>query len=83
MNNKVTCTNDSNKPNDISISHWVKKGEEYTPINVITSKLTRDVYFVFEEIKPDNPLYGGYNVNRFSIPVDLILEGIENNELIL
>lgn len=77
---KITCINDKNKPNDISNTHWVKLNEEYTPVKIIRSKLTGDHYFVLEEVKPDNPLYGGYNVNRFAIRVS-IKDFIEENEL--
>lgn len=77
----VICINDSLKPNEISINHWVKKDEEYTVVKLVTSKLTKERYFVLEEIKPNNPLYGGYNINRFGIPVDLDIL-VENEELI-
>jgi multidrug efflux pump subunit AcrA (membrane-fusion protein) len=35
-----------------------------------------------QEIRPDNPLYGGYNVNRFGIDINDILEMIEKGELV-
>jgi hypothetical protein len=44
--NKVICTNDSAKPNDISIKNWVKKNEKYTVVKMCISKLTGDKYFV-------------------------------------
>jgi hypothetical protein len=80
MSIKITCINDKNKPNDISNTHWVKQDEEYTPVKIIKSKLSGDLYFVLEEVKPDNPLYGGYNINRFAIMIP-IEEFIEENEL--
>ncbi len=80
--NQVVCIDDSNKPNEISNLNWIKKGDKYTPIKVKTCKLDRKQYFVLEEIKPDNPLYGGYNVNRFGIDIADILEMIEKGELV-
>jgi len=72
---KVVCINDSNRPNEISINNWVKKGDKYTPIKLCISKLTKEKYYVFEEIQTGNTLYGGYNVNRFSIDLNSILVG--------
>lgn len=80
MENKIICIDNSHKPNDISNSCWLKLHEFYTPVKVIKSKLTNDYYFVLEEVKPDNPLYGGYNVKRFGIPID-IEDFVEENEL--
>lgn len=80
--NQVVCIDDSNKPNDISSKHWVKKGNKYTPIKLVTCKLDRKQYFVLEEVTPDNPIYGGYNINRFGIDINDILEMIEKGELI-
>jgi hypothetical protein len=80
MSLNVICLDDSNKPNEISINHRVKKDEKYTVVKLVTSKLTKERYFVLEEIKPDNSLYGGYNINRFGIPVDLDVL-VENEEL--
>jgi hypothetical protein len=79
--NKVICTDDSAKPNDISNKNWVKKNEKYTVVKMCISKLTNDKYFVLEEIRPDNPLYGGFNVKRFSIAPEDIEELIEKDEL--
>jgi hypothetical protein len=80
--NQIRCLDDSSKPNDISSKCWVKKGEEYTPIKVVTCKLDGKQYFVLEEIHPDNPVYGGYNVNRFGYTVDDIMEMIEKEQLV-
>jgi hypothetical protein len=45
---KVTCIDDSHKPNSISLPYWVKKDEEYTIVKIVTSKLTRIPFFVLE-----------------------------------
>lgn len=80
MENKIICINAKGKPNDISNSCWLKEDEFYTPVSVVKSKLTNDYFFVLEEVKPDNPLYGGYNVNRFGLPIS-IEDFVEENEL--
>ena len=79
--NKVICIDDSAKPNDISSKHWIKKGEKYTVVKMCISKLTNDKYFVLEEVKPDNPLYGGYNINRFGIDINDLEEMVKEKEL--
>jgi hypothetical protein len=81
MINKVICVDDSAKPNDISSKHWIKKGEKYTIVKMCVSKLSNDKYFVLEELKPDNPLYGGYNIKRFGIAPEDIEELIKEKEL--
>lgn len=65
---KLICLNDSHKPEDISSNNWIKKGEIYTLVKVIKSKLSGDLAAVLEEISPNNPLYNGYNIKRF-VPV--------------
>ena len=79
--NKVICIDDSMKPNEISSKHWIKKGDKYTVVKMCISKLTNDKYFVLEEIKPDNPLYGGYNIKRFGIDVNDLEELVKEKEL--
>jgi hypothetical protein len=79
--NKVICIDDSAKPNEISSKHWIKKGEKYTVLKMCISKLTNDKYFVLEEIRPDNPLYGGYNIKRFGIDVNDLEELVKEKEL--
>jgi hypothetical protein len=79
--NKVICIDDSAKPNDISSKHWIKKGEKYTIVKMCVSKLSNDKYFVLEEVKPDNPLYGGYNIKRFGVDIDDLEELVKEKEL--
>ena len=81
MINKVICTDDSHKPNDISNKHWIKKGEKYTVVKMCISKLTNDKYFVLEEVQPDNKLYGGYHIRRFGIAPEDIEELVKEKEL--
>jgi hypothetical protein len=79
--NKVICTDDSMKPNDISNKNWIKKGQTYTVVKMCISKLTGDKYFVLNEVQPDNKLYGGFNIKRFGIAPEDIEELIEKDEL--
>jgi hypothetical protein len=79
--NKVICIDDSHRPNEISIKNWVKKNEKYTVVKMCISKLSNEKYFVLEEVKPDNPLYGGYNIKRFGIDIDDLEELVKEKEL--
>lgn len=81
---KVTCINDAERPNEVRITNWIKKGNDYTPIKIVKSKLSGDRFFVLEEVQPDAP-YGGYNINRFALSQDTINqieEMIKTGELI-
>jgi hypothetical protein len=79
--NKVICTDDTHRPNEISIKNWVVKGQTYTVVKMCISKLSNHKYFVLEEVKPDNPLYGGYNIKRFGIAPEDIEELVKEKEL--
>lgn len=78
--NKVICTDDSFRPNEVSIKNWVVKGQVYTVVKMCISKLTNDRYFVLEEISPGMP-YGGYHIRRFSIAPEDIEELVKEKEL--
>jgi hypothetical protein len=78
--NKVICTDDTHRPNEISSTQWIKKGEKYTVVKMCISKLSNDKYFVLEEVQPPAP-WGGYNIKRFGIAPEDIEELVETNEL--
>jgi hypothetical protein len=78
--NKVICIDDSAKPNEISSTQWIKKGEKYTVVKMCISKLTNDKYFILEEVQPESP-YGGYNIKRFGIAPEDIEELVKEKEL--
>jgi len=78
--NKVICTDDTHRPNEISSTQWIKKGEKYTVVKMCISKLSNDKYFILEEVQPPAP-WGGYNVKRFSIAPEDIDELIKEKEL--
>lgn len=64
---KVICIDDKHRPPDIPTSCWIKEGQEYTVVRVGMNKLSKELYFVLEEIQPTSP-YGGYKIERFAIP---------------
>ena len=78
--NKVICTDDTHRPNEISSTQWIKKGEKYTVVKMCISKLSNDKYFVLEEVQPPAP-WGGYNIKRFGIAPEDIEELVKEKEL--
>ena len=78
--NKVICIDDTHRPNEISSTQWIKKGEKYTVVKMCISKLTGDKYFVLNEVQTPQP-WGGYNIKRFSIAPEDIEEFVKTNEL--
>jgi hypothetical protein len=73
---KVLCIDDSNRPNEIPTSKWLKKDAIYTVDKV--GKDYAGVYFFFlKEIEGTAP-YLGFNINRFRPIADLpTMEEIE------
>ena len=48
---KVLCVNSNNKPNEIPNSHWIKKGEIYTVIEMkVMNQQNKLLGFKLEEI---------------------------------
>jgi len=78
--NKVICIDDTHRPNEISSTQWIKKGEKYTVVKMCISKLSNDKYFVLEEVQPPAP-WGGYNIKRFGIAPEDIEELVKEKEL--
>jgi hypothetical protein len=78
---KVKCIDDSHRPEDISLSNWIKKNKEYTVSRVIKINMTGDLAFELEEVATGSPLYAGYNVKRFvpieDSPLDVKVEELE------
>lgn len=67
----VMCVDDSNRPNDIPETEWVKKGENYTVDKLVNNlKEGRNSpvaqCFKLKEVKISNPKYAGYHVRRFT-----------------
>jgi hypothetical protein len=79
---RVICVNSSNKPNEIPNSHWIKKGEVYTVIEI--KKLVQQnklLGFKLEEIDltPFYP-YTYFSSERF-VPLEEDKTEIEEEEL--
>ncbi len=64
---KVICINDKGRNESIPSSHWVKEGQEYTPIAEYTD-MNGVGYYVLQEIDLSSlgTLYKGFNKNRFA-----------------
>lgn len=76
MSFKVICINDSNKPNDIPQSQWVKKGSIYT-VTKVAKMLIQDGIYGFElaEINLEGCApYKYYSAERFGIIMDIIVD---------
>jgi len=65
---KVTCINDSNRPNEIPESRWVKKGVEYTVVQVDKLNAQGGLYgYKLAELNIDDLApYQYFDSNRFS-----------------
>lgn len=76
MSFKVICINDSNKPNDIPQSQWVKKGSIYTVTNVVKMLIQDGIYgFELAEINLEGCApYKYYSAERFGIITDIIVD---------
>jgi len=77
----VECINDSNRPADIPLSKWVKKGNAYTVITAYND-MNGVLLFVLEEIDLTdlNIPYKGFAAYRFA-PIEGLEELIEGLEL--
>ena len=71
---KVICINDSNRPDGIPTSKWVKKGEIYTVFAVDKILLQGgQLGFKLVELNIDSCFpYQYFAATRFGIPVELI-----------
>jgi hypothetical protein len=77
---KAVCVNDSNRPDAIPISKWVKKGEIYTIIHVSVHTLQQGLQGVqLSEIHLDESCfpYEAFKLSRFAINVKDIPNLIE------
>jgi len=73
---KAVCIDDSNRPNDIPSSKWIKKGETYTVIDVKKLLIQGGkLGFKLEEINIDSCFpYQFFAASRFGIPVGEIMK---------
>ncbi len=70
---KVTCIDDTHKPNEVQQKNWIKKGQEYTALRLYRNPLSGEQFFALEEVQPDAP-YAGYKVQRFAFDVQEFIE---------
>ena len=63
----VVCINDADKPDQISVEQWIKKGEKYTVIKAVKLKIGNKLAFSLEEkpLSEDNFPYEYWNAERF------------------
>lgn len=80
---KVTCINDSNRPNEVPLSRWVKKGEEYTIVKIDKMVKQGGIGGVkLEELNNDDLYPWSYfNINRFTFSQKQLDEAIEKGEI--
>ena len=80
---KVTCINDSNRPNEVPLSRWVKKGEEYTIVKIDKMVQQGGIGGVkLEELNNDDLYPWSYfNINRFTFSQKQLDEAIEKGEI--
>lgn len=80
---RVTCINDSNRPNEVPLSRWVKKGEEYTIVKIDKMVQQGGIGGVkLEELNNDDLYPWSYfNINRFTFSQKQLDEAIEKDEI--
>lgn len=80
---KVTCINDSNRPNEVPLSRWIKKDEEYTIVKIDKMVQQGGIGGVkLEELNNDDLYPWSYfNINRFTFSQKQLDEAIEKGEI--
>jgi hypothetical protein len=73
------CIRDTGRPNEVPVSQWVKKGEEYTIVKIVNCQSQGIQGVELEEVKVDAALYKYFAANRFApiAPVEVIEEELE------
>jgi hypothetical protein len=75
MSVEAICINDSNRPKEIPLSKWVKKGEPYTVIFTVVVLPQKQLAFHLAEIELDESChpYTYFLASRFGfLPHDLL-----------
>ncbi len=80
---KVIAIDDSNRPNEVPITRWIKCNEEYTIIKVMLMKVQGGLAGVkLEEINNDDLFPWTYfRADRFGMTKEQLMEYIERKEL--
>lgn len=73
---RALCIDDSNRPEDIPLSSWVVRGEEYTIVNSFIGFGGVEIVEIAEiDLKKiTNGIYGGFRASRFSAPQTNIIK---------
>jgi len=80
---KVICKNDQHRPENFPSNKWVKKGAEYTVINILNHVIQGGQGFVLEEIDMTGcEPFVSFGAWRFSVPVEIVEEELVENETI-
>jgi hypothetical protein len=68
---KVTCIRDNGRPNEVPATKWVKKGEEYTVVNVMKCNVQGGIFgYELAELSLSGcEPYLYFSADRFGIPV--------------
>lgn len=71
MHFKVICLDDSKRPNEIPTSKWIKRGAEYTVIEVTKMRIQGGILgFKLAEVNIDEYFpYQYFAATRFGIPL--------------
>ena len=78
----VECINDSNRPNEVPTSRWIKKGNKYNIIQVAYMTQQNIYGCKLEEINNDDLYpYSYFALTRFAVTKDEVEEAVEKNEL--
>lgn len=74
---KALCVNDSNRPNEVPKSNWVKLGQEYTVTRVMKLNIqnTYGVELAEIDLKPFSP-YEYFSADRFAFDTVKDLEEV-------
>jgi hypothetical protein len=76
---ECVCINDDNKPKEIPVNKWVKKGKPYTVIYTVTVLPQKQLAFHLEEIDLDESChpYTYFLAHRFAFTEENLLKLIE------
>lgn len=79
---KVVCIDDSNRPNEVPTSRWVKKGQTYT-IRKVCWMTQQQIYGCrLEELNNDDLFpYSFFALSRFAVLKEEIEKAIAEKEL--
>jgi hypothetical protein len=74
----VVCVNDSNKPSEIPLEKWIKKGNTYTVVKQVQT-LDNKIGYILKEINlsEDNFPFRCFSAERFGFPADEVADEVE------